>query len=84
MIELRRNQILELTSKGYNQSEIAKTLKVDKSIVSRDISFLRQQSKENIKRYVDEKLSKEYEKYLVGLNSILKETWTTSQNIKSE
>jgi hypothetical protein len=33
----------------------------------------------NITRYVDERLPEEYEKCLVGLNSILKEAWTMSQ-----
>lgn len=77
MIERRRNQILELSSKGYSQIEIAKTLQIDKSILSRNLSLLRQQSRENIKNYVDEKLPEEYEKCLIGVNSILKEAWIT-------
>jgi hypothetical protein len=43
--------------------------------------------KENITRYVNERLPEEYEKCLVGLNSILKEAWTMSQtddNVKSD
>lgn len=74
-IEWRRSQVMELSSKGHNQSEIAKILQVDKSIISRDISFLREQSKHNIKKYIDEKLPEEYEKCLVGLTAILKEAW---------
>ncbi|MGA6992058.1 MAG: hypothetical protein WBX81_16690 [Nitrososphaeraceae archaeon] len=38
-----------------------------------------QQVKENIKKYVDETLPEEYNKCLVGLNSILKEAWGVSQ-----
>ena len=47
---------------------------------------MRQQAKENIATYVDERLPEEYEKCLVGLNSILKEAWTISQseNIKGD
>ena len=75
-------------SKGEtNQSEIARILQVDRSIVCRDLAYLRQQAKENIARYVDERLPEEYEKCLVGLNSILKEAWTMSQsddNAKSD
>jgi hypothetical protein len=33
----------------------------------------------NIARYVDERLPEEYEKCLVGLNSILKKAWAMSQ-----
>lgn len=78
-IEWRRNQVLELSSKGYTQSEIANTLQVNVSTISRDISFLRDQAKENIKKYVDERLPMEYEKCLVGITSIMKEAWNTSQ-----
>src|SRR2546426_12702896 len=78
-VEWRRAKVLELTSKGNSQTEIAKTLQVDLSIISRDISYLRQQAKANIKKYIDERLPVEYEKCLVGLNAIVKEAWTTSQ-----
>src|ERR1041385_8365668 len=77
-VEWRRNKVLELLSKGDSQSEIAKTLQVDLSIISRDLAYLRQQAKSNIKRYIDERLPEEYEKCLVGLTAILKEAWTTS------
>jgi hypothetical protein len=40
---------------------------------------LRQQAKDNIRKYVDERLPEEYEKCLVGLNAIVKEAWNTSQ-----
>jgi hypothetical protein len=87
-VEWRRAKILELMSKGEtNQSEIARILQVDRSIVCRDVAYLRQQAKENVVRYVDERLPEEYEKCLVGLNSILKETWSMSQtddSIKSD
>src|SRR5689334_20879282 len=79
-VEWRRNKVLELLSMGNPQIDIAKTLQVDLSIISRDVSYLRQQSKQNIKKYVDERLPEEYEKCLVGLTSILKEAWTTAQN----
>jgi DNA-binding MarR family transcriptional regulator len=71
-------QVLELSSKGYNQSDIAKKLQVDKSIISRDVAFLRVEAKENIKKYINERLPEEYEKCLVGVTSIMKEAWSTS------
>ena len=78
-VEWRRTKVLELLSKGDSQSEIAKTLQVDLSIISRDVYFIRQQAKGNIKRYIDERLPEEYEKCMIGLTAILKEAWTTSQ-----
>ena len=83
-VEWRRAKVLELTSKGNSQTEIAKTLQVDLSIISRDISYLRQQSKQNIKKYVDERLPEEYEKCLVGLTSILREAWNTATDTQDK
>ncbi|MFL6365494.1 MAG: hypothetical protein ACJ719_09895 [Nitrososphaeraceae archaeon] len=81
IIEWRRAKVMELQSKGEsNQSEIARILQVDKSIICRDIAYLRQQAKSNIKRYIDERLPEEYEKYLVGLTAITKEAWDTAQS----
>ncbi|MGC1131242.1 MAG: hypothetical protein WA941_00360 [Nitrososphaeraceae archaeon] len=86
-VEWRRAKVLELMSKGEtNQSEIARILQVDRSTICRDVEYLKQRAKENIARYVDERLPEEYEKCLVGLNSILNEAWTISQteNIKGD
>jgi hypothetical protein len=79
-IEWRRTKVMELLSKGEsNQSEIARVLQVDRSIICRDIAHIRQQSRHNIRRYIDERLPEEYEKCLVGLTAILREAWNTSQ-----
>jgi DNA-binding MarR family transcriptional regulator len=79
-IEWRRAKVMELLSKGEcNQCEIARMLQVDRSSISRDIAHIREQSKDNIKRYIDERLPEEYEKCLVGLTAILREAWNTSQ-----
>jgi predicted transcriptional regulator len=78
-VEWRRRQVFELSSKGQSQTEIARTLQISESTVSRDLDYLRQQSKNNIKRYIDERLPEEYEKCLVGLTAITKEAWNTSQ-----
>jgi Bacterial regulatory protein, arsR family len=85
IIEWRRAKVMELLSKGEtNQSEIARILQVDKSIICRDIAYLRQQAKENIKKYIDERLPEEYEKCMVGLTAILREAWTTSQQTEDK
>jgi hypothetical protein len=85
IIEWRRTKVMELLSKGEgNQSEIASILQVDKSIICRDIAHLRQQAKENIKRYIDERLPEEYEKCLVGLTAITKEAWNTAHNTEDK
>jgi DNA-binding transcriptional regulator LsrR (DeoR family) len=76
--------VSELASQGYNQSEISRILQISQPTINRDIAYLRQQAKENIKRYIDERLPEEYEKSLVGINSILKEAWNTAQNTEDK
>jgi hypothetical protein len=49
-----------------------------------DITYLRQQAKVNIKRYIDERLPEEYEKCLVGLTAITKEAWNTAANTEDK
>jgi hypothetical protein len=58
---------------------MASILQVSIGTVNRDLSYLRQQAKSNIRRYIDERLPEEYEKCLVGLTAILREAWNTSQ-----
>jgi predicted transcriptional regulator len=78
-IDWRRSKVQELSSQGHSQREIAQILQVSNGTVNRDLSYLRQQAKENIRRYIDERLPEEYEKCLVGLTAILREAWNTSQ-----
>jgi transposase len=58
-IEWRISKVAELDSQGHSQPEIARILQVSIGTVNRDLSILRQQAKENIKRYIDERLPEE-------------------------
>ncbi|MGB8035107.1 MAG: hypothetical protein WCF03_14935, partial [Nitrososphaeraceae archaeon] len=78
-IQWRRSKVAELDSQRHRQPEMASILQVSIGTVNRDLSYLRQQAKSNIRRYIDERLPEEYEKCLVGLTAILREAWTTSQ-----
>jgi DNA-binding NarL/FixJ family response regulator len=53
-IDWRRNKVQELSSQGHSQREIAQTLQVSNGTVNKDLSYLRQQAKSNINRYIDE------------------------------
>jgi hypothetical protein len=83
-LEWRRSKVQELSSQGYNQSEISRILQISQPTINRDIALLRQQAKSNIKRYIDERLPEEYEKCLIGINSILKAAWDTSQQTEDK
>jgi hypothetical protein len=79
-IEWRRSKIAELDSQGHSQPEISRILQVSVGTVNRDLSILRQQAKDNLRKYIDEKLPHEYQQCLTGLTAILREAWTTAQN----
>ena len=83
-IQWRRDKVLELSSQGHSQRDISKILQISVGTVNRDLSYLRQQSRQKIRKYIDETLPEEYEKCLVGITSILKEAWNTSQNTENK
>ena len=77
-IEWRRNKVAELGSQSRSQTEIANILHVSVGTINNDISYLREQAKYNIRKYIDEKLPYEYERCVIGLNEIIKEAWDTA------
>ena len=70
-VKWRRSKVLELSSEGRSQSEIARIMQVSSATISMDIQFLRREAKENIRRYIDERLPFEFHKCLVGLDTIV-------------
>lgn len=60
-MEWRRTKVLDLLAKGYTQQEIADELQFDKSTISKDVKFLREESKERIRTHLEERLPLEYE-----------------------
>ena len=47
LAEYRRDQVFRLSSMGYSQPKIASILNVSQSLISLDISLLRQRAKRN-------------------------------------
>jgi hypothetical protein len=70
-LEWRRSNVLELSNEGRSESDIARILQVSVATINTDIQFLKQEAKENIRKYIDERLPFEYQKCLVGLDSIV-------------
>jgi DNA-binding NarL/FixJ family response regulator len=49
-LEWRRDRVLELSSQGRTEREIAQILKVGTGTIHRDIVYLNKQAQENLKR----------------------------------
>jgi hypothetical protein len=75
-IEWRRSQVLELSSQGQTERQIATVLQVGKTTVHKDLTYLSRQAKENIKTHIQDKLPEEYQKCMVGINQVLNITWS--------
>ncbi|HKI09140.1 MAG TPA: hypothetical protein VKA09_12150 [Nitrososphaeraceae archaeon] len=73
-LEWRRANVLELSSEGYTQREMASKLQVDLAAVNRDIQFLRQQAQENLQKHIHETVPEEYQRCMVGMKRNLKQT----------
>ena len=83
-VEWRRSKVMDLSSQGYSQSDISKVLKISQPTISRDISYLEDQARNNIRKYIDYKLPFEYDKCLVALNSLQKKAWEISKKSYEE
>jgi DNA-binding transcriptional regulator LsrR (DeoR family) len=70
-IEWRRSQVLELSSEGYNQREIAQKVQIDKSAVN---SILRKQARENLQYHIHDRIPEEYQNCMIGMKQNLKQT----------
>jgi IS30 family transposase len=73
MREWRRSKVLELSSQGNSEREIASTLQMHPTTIHRDLAFLRKQAQENLKSHIQEKLPDQYQKCMTGLKPGVKD-----------
>jgi transposase len=73
--ELRRDLVQTLLVRGNTQWEIAESLDVSQSTVSRDIQWIRSVAKKELKDTLEKKLPEEFHKYLVGIDEVLRHAW---------
>jgi DNA-binding CsgD family transcriptional regulator len=50
--QLRRERVLQMSSQGYNQQEIADKLKYSQSTISNDINYLKRASVEKLRQHI--------------------------------
>jgi predicted transcriptional regulator len=74
-LEWRRSKVLELSSQGHSQPEIARILQISQPTVKRDIGYLRGQARQNLQKHIQQKLPEEYQRCLTGMNQVLKLSW---------
>jgi orotate phosphoribosyltransferase-like protein len=72
MIESRRVKVLDLHSKGHTVRAISDSLKIAKSTVQDDITFMRQEAADQISEYV-QSLPYEWSKAITSIDRLLEE-----------
>jgi hypothetical protein len=82
-LQWRRNKVLELSSRGRSQPEIATILQVGLGTVSRDILFLREQARDNLCTHINDRLPEEYQSCMAGLKQVLKLSWDIADKSKN-
>ena len=60
-LEWRRSKVLELSSQGHSQPEIARISQISQPTVNRDIGYLRGQARKNLQKHIQDKLPEEYQ-----------------------
>ena len=74
LLRWRRAQVLELSSQGVNDRDIATKLQVSPLTIYRDLRYLRKQAQDNLQKHIHEVVPEEYQKCMAGMKSNLKET----------
>ncbi|HEU4824404.1 MAG TPA: helix-turn-helix domain-containing protein [Nitrososphaeraceae archaeon] len=82
-IEWRRAKVLELSSQGHTQREIADNLHIGIGTVNRDLAYLSKQAQEELKTHIQERLPEQYQKCMTGLNQVIKMGWNIANSDSS-
>ena len=76
----RREKILLLMSRGYNQSDIAEELKTTRHTVMRDMKHINVMTRRGLYDLAKQTLPTMYYNCIIGINEIAKEAWKLYNN----
>ncbi len=72
-LEWRRQRVLTLLVEDYSQNEIASILQVNPASISKDVAYLKDQSRLLLRTYLKETFPLEYQQALITLKSLRRE-----------
>jgi DNA-binding CsgD family transcriptional regulator len=81
LLKWRRAHVLELSSQGFSDKEISNKLQVSPLTIYRDLRHLRKQAQDNLQHHIHETLPEEYQKCMVGIKTILKNTLHIAETV---
>jgi hypothetical protein len=80
LVQYRRDQVFSLSTKGYSQPKIANILDCSQGLVSLDLSFLRQRTREALADYLENKLPLIFQESMAGISDVISQTWEIINN----
>ena len=84
LIQLRRDDILDLLGQGMKQSQIAQKLGVSKATISLDIQFLGCRAEDGLRNHIQSTLPLQYDKAMSAFNQVLSRVWNIAENTHDE
>lgn len=83
-IRERREKVLLLLSRGYNQTDIAKELNTTRQTVMRDMKNINEMTNKGLYDLAKATLSTMYFNCIIGLNEVQKECWKIYHNLEND
>jgi IS30 family transposase len=71
-IDWRRSSVMDLSSQGYSEREIAAKLQVTRATVHLDLQFITKRAQESLQSHIHKVIPLEYHRSMTGMKSNLK------------
>jgi predicted transcriptional regulator len=83
-LQWRRQSVLTLLAEDHSQNEIASILKVSPASISKDVAYLKDQSRLLLRTHLKENFPLEYQQALINLKSIRREAREMLRNAETD
>ena len=83
-LQWRRQSVLTLLAEDHSQNEIASILKVSPASISKDVAYLKDQSRLLLRTHLKENFPLEYQQALINLKSIQREAREMLRNPETD
>jgi uncharacterized protein YjcR len=79
LIQIRRNEILDLLAQGKNQNQIAQKFGVSPATISLDLQYLSCRSEDHLRNHIQSTLPLTYDKAMSALTQVISNTWNIAE-----
>jgi hypothetical protein len=83
-IKFRRDTVREMLGQGYSQADIARSLGKSMGTISTDVTYLKEQARQNYERHIQERLPFEVDTTLALYKSIIRQANELAKSTNNE